>query len=132
MPNPRLRRLNKIMLWVATTVVLAFALFPNYVGYLLGCGDSHAAAVATGEQANREFRIGGMTCEACAATLREQLSRVPGVARAEVSFDAKTARVFFVTPDGAPAGETVLATIQQAGYSGTPVANTNSRTVRSP
>jgi len=126
-PNPRLRRFNTIVLWVATTVVLAFALFPNYVGYLLGGGNPSAVTVATGE---REFRIEGMTCEACAVTLRNQLSNVQGVARAEVSFDAKTARVFLVTPDRAPADETILATIRQAGYSGTPVAKRNGRTVR--
>jgi hypothetical protein len=38
MPNPRLRRFNKIVLWAATTFVLAFALFPDYVGYVLAAG----------------------------------------------------------------------------------------------
>lgn len=38
-PNPRLQRFNKIMLWIATAFVLIFAAFPNYVGYLLG-GDT--------------------------------------------------------------------------------------------
>jgi copper chaperone CopZ len=120
-PNPRLGRLNKIMLWAATTVVLAFALFPNYVGYLLGGGDSPAAAAAHGEQASREFQIEGMTCEACAVTLREHLSRVPGVARAEVSFHARTARVFFLAREGAPSEQAIQTAIHQAGYSGTQV-----------
>ncbi|MBI4602971.1 MAG: cation transporter [Planctomycetes bacterium] len=129
-PNPRLQRFNKIMLWVATAVVLAFALFPDYVGYLLGNGDPHAppltAAPATGE--SRVFRIDGMTCAACAVTLREQLGSVPGVARAEVSFERKTARVFFAAGEEAPSAASLLGTIQQGGYSGTPVAS--SRTVQ--
>jgi copper chaperone CopZ len=126
-PNPRLRRFNKIMLWVATTVVLAFALFPNYVGYLLGNGDLHAlTGPVAGE--SRAFAIEGMTCEACAVTLREHLGKVPGVARAELSFEAKTARVFFATGQDAPTDEALLGAIQRAGYTGTPVAT--SRAVR--
>ncbi|MBI5814894.1 MAG: hypothetical protein HZB29_04710 [Nitrospinae bacterium] len=30
-----IKRLNKIMLWVVTVFVLAFAFFPNYIGFLL-------------------------------------------------------------------------------------------------
>jgi len=127
-PNPRLQRFNKVMLLVATTIVLTFALFPNYVGYFLGGGDPPAGAATPAAHASREFRIGGMTCEACAVTLREHLGRVPGLARAEVSFDEKTARLFFVAGEDAPSDETILAAIQQAGYSGTPGAS--SRTVR--
>lgn len=126
-PNLRLRRLNTVVLWVATTVVLGVALFPNYVGYLLGGGSPPASAVATGE---REFRIAGMTCEACAATLGNQLSNLPGVARAEVSFDAKVARVFFVTRDSGPSDEIILARIRKAGYTGLAVAKGSSRVVR--
>lgn len=127
-PNPRTQRFNTITLWVATTIVLTFALFPNYVGYLLGGGDPPVGAETLAAHASREFRIEGMTCEACAVTLREHLGRVPGLARAEVSFEAKTARVFFVTGEDAPSDETILAAVQQAGYSGTPVAS--SRIVR--
>jgi len=127
-PNPRMRRLNKVVLWVATTAVLAFALFPNYVGYFLGSGSPPAGTATPAAHASREFRIGGMTCEACAVTLRERLGKVPGLARAEVSCDAKTARVFFVAGDDAPSDETILTAIQEAGYSGTRVAS--SRTIR--
>jgi copper chaperone CopZ len=41
------------------------------------------------------FLIEGMTCAACAVTLREHLGKVPGVARAEVSFEEATAMVLF-------------------------------------
>ncbi|MBI4613738.1 MAG: copper ion binding protein [Planctomycetes bacterium] len=126
-PNPRLRRLNKIMLWVATAVVLAFALFPNYVGYLLGSGNPQALAAASVSGESQTYRIEGMTCEACAVTLREQLGKVPGVARAEVSFEQKTARVVFIEGEPRPSDEAIRAAIQQAGYSGTSVAS--SRTV---
>ena len=35
---PKLRRLNRGMLWFSTVLVLAFALFPSYVGLLFGAG----------------------------------------------------------------------------------------------
>lgn len=127
-PNPRLRSFNKIMLWVATVVVLTFTLFPNYVGYLLGNGDSHALATAPDSGEGRVFLIEGMTCEACAVTLREHMGKVPGVARAEVSFEAKTAMVLFAEGRDVPTEAALLKAIHRAGYSGTPAAR--SRTVR--
>lgn len=63
-----------------------------------------------------------MTCEACAVTLREHLGKVPGVARAEVSFESKTARVFFVSGQDTPTDEGLLEAIRGAGYTGTPLA----------
>jgi len=120
-PHPRLQRFNKVMLWVATAVVLIFALFPNYVGYLLGNGNPHALAAAPASGESRIFRIEGMTCEACAVTLREHLGKVPGVARADVSFEEKSARVFFAAGQDAPSEGALRDAIQQAGYSGTPI-----------
>lgn len=126
-PNPRLQRVNKTMLWVATAVVVAFALFPKYVGYLLGSSNQPAlpAKLVLGE--SRVFRIDGMTCEACAVTLHEHMGRVPGVTRVEVSFKAKTARAFFAAQQ-APSDAVLLAAIHEAGYSGAQIATT--RTVR--
>jgi copper chaperone CopZ len=121
-PNPRLRRFSKVMLWVATSVVLAFVLFPNYVGYLLGNGNPHALADASASGESRAFAIEGMTCEACAVTLREHLGQVPGVARADVSFESRTARVFFASGQNSPSDATLLEAIRGAGYTGTPVA----------
>jgi hypothetical protein len=34
-----LQKLNKVMLWTATAFVAVFALFPNYIGYVLGGDD---------------------------------------------------------------------------------------------
>ena len=118
MPNPRLTRLNKVTLWVAMAVVLAFGLFPNYVGVLLGGSAGGAIARAATTDDARHFRIDGMTCEACAVTLRARLAGVPGVARAGVNFVAKTATVY-VAPDGpAPSDAALLQAIAAAGYHG--------------
>lgn len=92
-PGPRLRRFHKITLCVATIVVFAFALFPTYIGLLLGGGGPHAAEVVHGEDGTHEFRIEGMTCEACANGLQTRLAGLTGVEAAKVNYDAAIATV---------------------------------------
>ncbi len=124
-PNPRLQRVNKIMLWTATAVVVAFALFPNYVGHFLGSSNQQALSAEMVSGESRVFRIDGMTCEASAVTLREHMGRVPGVVRVEVSFETKTARVFFAA-EQTSSEAALLAAIHEAGYSGAPIASARS------
>ncbi|MFQ5504487.1 MAG: mercuric transporter MerT family protein [Planctomycetota bacterium] len=120
-PNPRLARFNKVMLWVATGLVLLFALFPNYVGMLTGGGEEPPAATLSGE--SRVYRIEGMTCEGCATNLRRSLSGVPGIAHAEVSYSEKTARVFFEESAPPPTDGTIRKAIEEAGYRSRGVKN---------
>lgn len=122
-PNPKLRRFNKAMLWCATAFTLAFAFFPNYVAAFLPKTDElppETAAAATGGEAL--YRIEGMTCEGCASVLHADLSALPGVAGVEVSYDRKTAHLFFTDPDSRPSGEEIEAVIEEDGYKGTPAA----------
>lgn len=121
-PNPRVIRFNKVMLWVATVAVFLFALFPNYLVFLIGSGkDSGPITDLTGN--GRVFRIEGMTCEACAVNLQSHLVKVPGVARAEVSYKSGTARIFFDTRVVAPSDSKIQEAIKQVGYRGSPVPN---------
>ena len=116
-PNVRLNRFNKIMLWVATAVILLFALFPNYLGMLLGSETNNRAPVVTlGE--GRHFRIDGMTCAGCATALASHLTKVPGVARVEVSHQAGTAHVFFDPKESPPSNEQILKAITERGFHG--------------
>lgn len=119
--SPGFKRFNKTMLWAATVVVLGFAFFPNYVGYLLGNGDPHVVATPPASGESRMFRVEGMTCEACAVTLRGRLGKLPGVAHADVSFANKTARVSFAEGHSRPPDEKLLGAIRDAGYSGASV-----------
>ncbi|MCH7557795.1 MAG: cation transporter [Planctomycetes bacterium] len=119
-PSPRLVRFNKVMLLVATVVVLLFALFPNYLGFLIGSDKDNSPVTAlTGE--GHLFRIEGMTCEGCAVNLQSHLVRVPGVTHAEVSYKSKTARLFFDTRVAPPSDSKIQEAIKQAGYQGSPV-----------
>lgn len=114
-PRSRLRLFNQVILWVATAVVLAFALFPNYVGLLVGGAEStpreDAAAVET-----ITLRIGGMTCEACAVHVRSGLEGVAGVRRARVDYDGSRATV---ETDGRVNADDLVAAVEEAGYRAT-------------
>jgi copper chaperone CopZ len=106
-----LKKVNKVMLWVVTVFVLAFAFFPNYVGYLLAGGDTLAARTDLGKVV---VKIDGMTCEACAANIENALRKVPGVAAAEVSYERREA-VVGVPKDSQPPREAILAAVAGAG-----------------
>jgi len=125
MPNRRLMRFNRMMVVVATVAVLAFSLFPNYVGYLVGAGSTNdiAASDATAT-ADREFKIAGMTCEGCVATLQSQIAKVPGVSRADISYESGLAKVFFVNEKSPPKNESILSAIKAAGFTGSLIAPT--------
>lgn len=119
-PNVKLQRFNKIVIWLAAAAVAVFALFPNYVGYFFGSNEAQAEVQMTAAP-GREYRIEGMTCEGCAGLIRSQLVKTPGVLRAEVSYESKTARVFFIPGQTVPGDQIIVESIKRAGYRGIPV-----------
>jgi len=125
-------RASKIMLWLATVAVVAFATFPYYSGALLRANTEKnvplAASDATAGAANPTdtaqqsqpaavtalIGVEGMTCGACAVTARLALNKVKGVSSAEVSLEKKEAKVTYdpalATPDQ------LKAAIDAAGF----------------
>jgi copper chaperone len=60
------------------------------------------------------IKVGGMTCQGCARSVKNVLERVPGVSSAEVDLASAQARVSF---DPARATQAALeAAIADAGY----------------
>ncbi len=117
-PNSKLSRFNKIMLWVATAAVLGFTFFPSYVGKVVGSSGSNMAGSRTSAGVMRLYRVEGMTCEGCALPLQAQLASLGCVEAVEVSYEDKLARLI-VQPRGASvAHEIILAAIREAGYEG--------------
>lgn len=108
-----LKKLNKVMLWPVTLVVLAFTFFPNYVGLLLGGGPPLSAG-----DAQLVVKVEGMTCQGCAATLEKALAALPSVSGVEVSYERGEARVS--SPKGTEMPRAgILAAIAKAGFRGT-------------
>lgn len=113
LPNPKVRRFNRVMLWIATVVVVAVALFPNYVGLLLANTDQ--AAVENGSTQSMALNIQGMTCEACVPHIQKELAQVPGVKEASVRYADGKALVTF-DPSSPPSQNALLEAVGKAGY----------------
>lgn len=121
-PNPKLQRFNRVMLWVAAVFVIAFALFPYYSPALVRAfadAPANATTVDSGTgsvaaAATRVFHIEGMTCRTCAATLEVQLAQLPGVVKAQVSYAGGTATIRSA-PD-TPSLERIRAAVEGAGF----------------
>ncbi|WP_208029406.1 heavy-metal-associated domain-containing protein [Rhabdothermincola sediminis] len=62
---------------------------------------------------SQTFRVEGMTCDHCVAAVREEVSRVGGVA--EVDVDLATGRMTIFADDAIDADE-VRAAVRSAGY----------------
>jgi len=105
--------MNKIALWGVTIMAIAFLLFPNYVGALLGSDGSTVTA-----NMNRSvFAIEGMTCEGCSAIAVKAIRGVPGVLAVEVNYEEGQAIVGTEEGSEIPI-DAVLRAIEEAGYTG--------------
>jgi len=113
-----LNKFNKIMLWLVTVAVTAFAFFPNYIGLVTGDGNTFAALSDSDQLDKLVVNIEGMTCKACAIKIKKSLSSIAGISAAEVSYDQK--RAIIGIPKGAGISrQAILNAISNAGdYTG--------------
>lgn len=127
-------RRNKLLLWIATVMVFLFAAFPYYSGALvealnpeesLPSGSSSPGKPATArpnvqtpasevKPAVITIQIEGMTCDACAVSVRKALKQRDGVKSVEVSFKKKRAIVKYDPEKVTP--EQLAEAINQTGY----------------
>ena len=103
----------------AVTVLAALLLaFPYYGAKLYPTARPSAPAETTRTAAptwqTRTYRIGGMTCEACARHVEHAVQQVPGVQTVAVSFDQATAQVRYNAAQSQPAQ--VEQAINGTGY----------------
>jgi len=115
-PNVRLQRLNRGMLWVTTVFVAALAFFPEYVGAFTGGGGQ--VAEAQPRQTLTRYSLQGMTCEGCAGHVRGAIEGLPGVASVAVSYADRTAEVVW---NGPPDHEAVARALGEFGYRAQPM-----------
>ena len=114
------KRSGRLMLWLATAAVVAFAAFPYFSGtvaeFLLSQSNSAAAQTSQGPPnlEHASITIEGMDCAACATAIENKLKAVPGVREAKVSFEQGTAEVDYET--GAASVEQLEKAVQEAGY----------------
>lgn len=111
-----MRQFNQVMLWMATVIIVLFALFPHWIGLLVGGGGSNSTVALTAEDHQRiVLEVQGMTCEGCAPAAEKALRSVPGVSAATVNYEKKQAVVFVPKGREVPR-DALLEAIRQAGY----------------
>jgi copper chaperone CopZ len=87
-------RWNRAALWLVAVLVVVLAAFPYYSGWVArAVTKTHGPAEVPAQslQAHAVLKIDGMFCSSCAVLLEKNLSQIPGVHRAEVSFEKKQA-----------------------------------------
>ncbi len=118
-PRPRLRRANKIVLWIATVGVVALAMFPAYVGVLLPSPVKATHSNVSQELYVLRFDVRGMSCEGCSVTLRNALLKVDEVVDAAVDYEHAAATVT-ASDNSSGMVDALVAAIGRAGYEGHP------------
>lgn len=63
--------------------------------------------------ANQTFTVTGMTCGHCEASVREEVSELPGITGVEVD---RSRNFLSVTADGDIDNAAVIAAVEEAGY----------------
>ena len=113
---------KKVLLWVITAAVGAFAAFPYYSSVFWGGGaTASASTTAVGELQSAVFAVEGMTCAGCAATLENALKNTPGVRSATVDLEGKSANVTY-DPSQTTTGR-LLTVMDENRFSGAPRAD---------
>lgn len=111
----KVRRVNRLILWIATIFVLAAVTFPNYVGSLIGESPAARTADPAESLTTVSLAIEGMTCEGCAANLRKVLVKVPGVFDATVSYEDATVAISF-DANSPPSDADLANAVDRAGF----------------
>lgn len=97
-PNRKVMRMNRMMLWTATVLVVGFASFPSWMhlfvgsGKIVGSGEA-TTSVPASETNELRYAVEGMHCEGCKGLLEAELVKIPGVVAASVDYDEKLAIV---------------------------------------
>ena len=119
-------RLNQFMLWFATVAIAAFALFPNFSGFIVSAlsaktepaKEINQPAVVVENKASKPrtivIAVGGMTCEGCASQLNVALKRQKGIISAEASYPNKNVTVVYDSTQITV--EQIKEAIRNAGY----------------
>lgn len=97
--TPKLARWGRPLLWTAVILVVALVTFPYYHGPFRAAIDKPRQpipVVATPSQLSTvELKVSGMTCSACAVSVRNALLETPGVTAAEVDWESARAKVHY-------------------------------------
>jgi copper chaperone CopZ len=113
-----LHQFNQLMLWIATIIIVLLALFPSWIGLILGSTGSPPEGINLSDQEQVVVEIQGLSCAACAPAVEKALRNVPGVWAASVNYEKAQAVVLVPKGHDMPRAA-ILQAVHQAGYSAT-------------
>lgn len=102
-------RAMKAGVWTVAAFAAALATFPSWSGRF---ASSAPVAVPAGAEM-LGLKVSGMTCEACAAAIKESVEKVPGVLSTSIDFSGGLATV---VSDGKAEPGAVIRAVEAAGY----------------
>ncbi len=108
----RLQRWNRVLLVPVTLAAAAFLLFPSWGPALWEAPPP--AATAGPAATTLHFQVGGMTCAACAASVRHAVGQVPGVLGTDL--DEETGRLDVATTGASGVTTAIRRAVEAAGY----------------
>jgi copper chaperone CopZ len=103
---------HRVVLWMATVMILLLAFFPHWIGVVVSGGPSSPVVSPNGRQVVLELH--GMTCEACAVTIEQALRQVTGVAHVQVNYYQGEA-VITLKPASVVRPEVLIQTVRDTG-----------------
>lgn len=117
-------KICQISLWLATVVIITFALAPYYTGYIAAAvtapslppADTAPVTVADVTAANKTIvlNVRGMTCAGCEAQIEVPLRKLEGVTSADAAYKAHN--VTSVYDPARITVERIKKTITATGY----------------
>lgn len=111
-------RWGRPLLWMITILAAVLLAFPYYYGPLRAALERPVQpAVAAGPQAevaSVTLKLSGLTCEGCAATVRNRLLQSAGVTEADVSYSKSSATVKYDPAKTGP--DRLIEVVRVAGY----------------
>jgi copper chaperone CopZ len=133
-------RMSRLMLWIATGLIPLFVFFPYWSGLIFGsgvgfnpfliskngdaggggcCAVSQTKAISpvstTVSDNSIVLKLEGLTCEGCAATVRQALSRARDVSDVQVDFQNSRAVIIPKTRTALSA-EDLVKVVEKTGY----------------
>jgi len=88
---PQSNRINKIVLWLVTVLILGLLAFPYVMPHLTVANDAEQGVIS--QQVT--LKVNGMTCAGCVATVTKSLEQLDGVNQAQVTLEPPQAIVTF-------------------------------------
>ncbi len=117
----RRRKVNIGVMWTVAAFALAMAAYPHWLAARASIDHGGTAPSATNATAVLTFNVEGMDCEACAAPIKTEVERSPGVVSARVAFEKKELVVQVGSHDVSV--EAILSAVKKAGFKASPIGS---------